>query len=130
MKSAVMRISTDIAEAYIEEGILFTKFSVLAIELKPLKKHQAEVIAAFGHLLPLPSIVEMPEGSKTPDKEVRDYTASPESTSFVLSTAVIVPSAFMRTVANFYFKFVKMPTPTKLFGDVPSAIEWSKQFIK
>lgn len=130
MESAVTRINTDIAEVYVEEGILFTNFTVSAIELEPLKKHQAEVNAAFGHLLPLPSIVQVPEGSKSASKEVRDYTASPESTRTTLSTAVIVSSAFMRTVANFYFKFAKMPMPTKLFSDVPSAIEWSKQFVK
>jgi hypothetical protein len=125
-----MRINTGIAEAYIEEGILFINFTVLEIELEPLKKHQAEVVAAFGHLLPLPSIVQVPTGSKSANKEVRDYTTSQANTNIILSTAVIVSSAFMRTVANFYFKFAKMPTPTKLFGDVPSAIEWSKQFIK
>lgn len=130
MSSETIRISTDIGEVYIEDGILFTTFTTTEIELLPLKKHQAEINAAFGHLLPLPNITQVPEGTKSPPKEVRDYTASVESNAYSLSSAVIVPSAFMRTVANFYFKFVKMPIPTKLFGDIPSAIAWSKQFIK
>lgn len=126
----VIVLSTDIADIEVKDGVLYMRFRVENIELEPLKKHNLVLNATFGHLYPMPFIVEASPASKGVSKEVRDYSALPENADRMSCMAVIVHSAFTRMIANLFMKFARMNTPTQMFSDIDSARVWVKKFIK
>ena len=126
----IIDLNTDIAEIELKDGVLYLRFTVEDIELGPLKKHNADINAAFGHLYPMPFIIEASPTSKGVSKEVRDYSALPENADRMTCMAVIVHSSFTRMVANLFMKFARMSTPTQLFSDIEAAKKWAKTFIK
>ena len=130
MDKQVLQISTDIADVHIDEGVLYIQFLVDVIELVPLKKHNAELDLAFANLFPLPFVIMSTTTAKGVEKEVRDYSNSAENIARMTCMAVLVPSTFMRMIANLFMKFVKMPIPMQLFTDKAAAMSWAKTFIK
>ena len=130
MNQEIIKITTNIAEVTVENSILYMRFTVENIDLEPLKKHNATINAAFGHLYPLPFIIEASPTSRGVSKEVRDYSALPENAGRMSCMAVIIHSAFTRTIANLFMKFARISTPTQMFSNLDLAKEWAKTFIK
>lgn len=126
----IVDLSTEIAEIVVKDGVLYMRFIVEDIELEPLKKHNLVLNATFGHLYPMPFIIEALPASKGVSKEVRDYSALPENADRMSCMAVIVHSAFTRMIANLFMKFARLDTPTQMFSDLDSAYVWAKKFIK
>lgn len=126
----IVDLSTEIAEIAVKDGVLYMRFTVENIELEPLKKHNLVLNATFGHLYPMPFIIEASSASKGVSKEVRDYSALPENADRMSCMAVIIHSAFTRMIANLFMKFARLNTPTQMFTDLGSASVWAKKFIK
>jgi hypothetical protein len=61
------------------------------------------------------------------DKASRDYLAG-EGAKNTLSRAFVVEKAQGRLQLNFFIETNKQPVPTKIFDDLESATEWSRQF--
>ena len=59
--------------------------------------------------------------------EARAYAAQQANRTRV-ATAVLVDSAATRLLYNLYIKFNKPQTPTRMFNDEESAVEWLKSF--
>jgi hypothetical protein len=61
------------------------------------------------------------------DKKSRDFLAG-EGAKNTLSRAFVVEKEQGKLQLNFFIETNKQPVPTKIFDDLASAFEWSKQF--
>lgn len=120
---------TNMAEIYIEDGVMHVYLTQETMELEPLKKHMATLKAHFLEHLPIPSVINNGKTKATP-KEVRDYLASDEVGSILSSTALVVSSAITKIAVNLFLQFSKPKYPVKMFTDPEAALEWVKQFKK
>ncbi len=64
------------------------------------------------------------------DKEVRIFSASPESNIYTLADAIAYVSLAQKLIANFYIQYNKPSVPTKAFPTKEEALEWLKSFTK
>ena len=64
------------------------------------------------------------------DKEVRIFSASPESNIYTLADAIAYVSLAQKLIADFYIKYNKPAVPTRDFPTKEEAIEWLKTLIK
>jgi hypothetical protein len=120
---------TNMAEVYIEDGIMHIYLTQETMELEPLKKHMATLKAHFSEHLPMPSVVNNGKTKSTP-KNVRDYLASDEVGEILSSSALVVNSALTKIAVNLFLQFSKPKYPVKMFTDTESAIKWVSQFKK
>jgi hypothetical protein len=120
---------TNIAEVYIEDGILHVYLAQETMELEPLKKHMAAVKVHFAEHLPIPSVINNGK-TKTASKEVRDYLASDEVGEIISSSAIVVNSLITKIAVNIFFQFSKPKYPVKMFTDPEAALKWVMQFKK
>lgn len=60
--------------------------------------------------------------------EARAFSASAEASRNRVAEAMLVNSVATRLTANFYIRFNKPLTPTRIFTDEQKAIEWLKKF--
>ncbi len=63
------------------------------------------------------------------DKPAREYLASEEGTEGLSATAIIVDSAFSRSLGNFFLIVNKTKMPVKIFSNIPQAKKWLQQYI-
>jgi hypothetical protein len=56
--------------------------------------------------------------------------ASPEYALKRIATAIIIKALASRLMANFFIKFNKPPTPTRLFNSEEAAMEWLRQYAE
>jgi hypothetical protein len=61
------------------------------------------------------------------DKASRDFMAG-EGAKNTLSRAFVVEKLQGKLQLNFFIETNKQPVPTRIFGNLEEAIEWSKQF--
>jgi len=66
----------------------------------------------------------------TVSSEARTFIASKELTSDRMAAAFVTKSLANRIVGNFFIKFNKPATPTKLFSEEALAMEWLWQQIE
>lgn len=64
------------------------------------------------------------------DKEVRIFSASPESNIYTLADAIAYVSLAQKLIADFYIQNNKPSVPTKAFPTKEEAIQWLKDFSK
>jgi hypothetical protein len=60
--------------------------------------------------------------------EAREFAASEEASKNRIAEAILVNSVATRLTANFYIRFNKPRTPTRIFTDEQKAIEWLRKF--
>ena len=119
----------NVTVSLLEEGILH-------IHLKPHTE-----ITMTDALLALEAMEKLSGGKKRPvfidagefssvDKEVREFSASPESNIFTIADAIAYDNIAQKLVAGFYLVQNKPTVPTKLFADKAEAMLWLKTFIK
>lgn len=63
-------------------------------------------------------------------REARELGARPESYQLQIAAALVVTSVSNRLIGNFIIRFYKPPVPTRLFGDMDSALDWLKSCMK
>lgn len=61
-------------------------------------------------------------------KAAQDYLASKEVTDLNIAMAILTSSLMTVLVANFFIKFKKPATPTKMFKSKKKAIKWLLSF--
>jgi hypothetical protein len=64
---------------------------------------------------------------KNSTKEARDFLAN-EGTEGISANAILVESTGFKMMANFYIMVNKPKSPTRMFTDQESALEWLSQF--
>jgi hypothetical protein len=120
---------TKISNVYVENGMLYTTYTVPHIHLEDAKQDIALIKAAFADFLPLPLVIDNRQ-VKTTSKEVRDYFASDEASSMVNCSAIVLNSTLAKISINLFLQFSKPKYPVKMFTDVESAVKWASQFKK
>ncbi len=63
-------------------------------------------------------------------REARENSIKIEPRYPGIAMAIVADSVAYRLIANFYLKINKPKTPSKIFKDIPSAVEWLKGFIE
>ena len=66
----------------------------------------------------------------TVSSEAKALIASKEFSFDRLAAAFVTRSLANRLIGNFFIKFNKPPTPTKLFSEEEPAIEWLKELVE
>jgi hypothetical protein len=69
-------------------------------------------------------------GSFTVQEDARALLASKQFTEKRKAAALVTPGLANRIVGNFFIRFNKPATPTKLFNDEVSALLWLKEQMK
>ncbi len=62
-------------------------------------------------------------------REARENSIKMEPLFPGSATALIADSVAYRLIANFYLKIQKPKSPNKIFKDVPSAVNWLKNYL-
>jgi hypothetical protein len=89
-----------------------------------------ELIAAgkeLGRGKPVRNLIVLGEHA-TADPEAREYAATKEAAKYRRADAFVIKSLAQRIVANFYLKFNKPFTPTKVFSSEDCAEAWLMHF--
>ena len=86
-----------------------------------------EAIGKLGEGKKYPVFIDCEEFSSV-DKEVRVFSASPESNIYTLAEAIAYDSLAHKLISNFYIKYNKPSVPTKIFSNKEEAIAWLKTF--
>jgi hypothetical protein len=118
---------TGIADCYVENGVLFTIFTVKEMTLDQLKEHNRIVKSEFADVLPLPSLVDSRVIINS-SKEVRDYGAKESGDS--VAVAVLLGSTLNKIAMNLFMTFSKPKYPIKAFNDQATALKWLEQYKK
>jgi hypothetical protein len=87
-----------------------------------------EAMGKLGGEKKLPVLIDAGEFVSI-DKEVRIFSASPESNIYTLADAIAYVSLAQKLIADFYIKYNKPVVPTKDFPSKEDAIEWLKTFV-
>lgn len=119
-------LQTPVAEVHLEDGILYTRLTNPSITLDDAKEHIRLSKERYGHLMPLPTIVDTTL-SRNVSKEARDYFASADVSALTSCSAILLQSAFSRIAGNLFLQFNKPKYPTKLFTDKAKAIAWIRE---
>lgn len=91
-----------------------------------------EMSAAFREIAKGEKFAVLLDATKpfTVSPEARTFIASKELTSDRMAAAFVTRSLANRIVGNFFIKFNKPATPTKLFSEEAPAIEWLKEIVE
>lgn len=105
-----------------------TIFEGVEIELEDVM----EMAAAFRKLSQGQKFAVLLDATNpfTLSSEARNMIASKELTSDRMAAAFVTRSLANKLVGNFFIKFNKPATPTKLFSDEASAMEWLREIVK
>ena len=111
---------------HIEEGILhcyYKKIDVLDIDVAKIGVRDR---IEFSNNVSYPCLFDIRETNEI-TKDARDYLAK-EGNELVTASAIVVSSAILRVIANFFIKVNRPVNPTRLFTDRETAVEWLKEF--
>ena len=122
------KVVTSVSEMYIDDdGILRIKvIKGVIISLEKMKEH----LDASAKLLNGRKALTLIEGASkfTMTEEANKYLASEKGAENRIAAAFITNSFFNKVWFNFYLKFNKPVTPTKMFNSEENAISWLKSF--
>lgn len=124
---AIDYIETETAILELRDGYLYIAFKKDAeIELEHViaNKEAREKIQQGKKMLVLGDIRYMWHISKA----AQDYLASKEVTNLNIAMAILTSSLMTVLLANFFIKFKKPATPTKMFKNEEKAIKWLLSF--
>lgn len=122
------KVVTSVSEMYIDDdGILRIKvIKGVVISLEKMKEH----LEASAKLLKGGKALTLIEGASkfTMTEEANKYLASVKGAENRIAAAFVTNSFFNKVWFNFYLKFNKPVTPTKMFNSEENAIIWLKSF--
>lgn len=122
------RTENAVAEFWIEDGILFSKFRDGAlVDLEAAR----DCVLTRNRILKdrtLPLLLDV-RGLKELTKAGRDYLGSPECMKGTSAGVLLTNnSIFVRTIANIFFRLATPPIPHRMFSDEKKALEWLGHF--
>ncbi|HEY9082700.1 MAG TPA: hypothetical protein VIN73_05150 [Vicingaceae bacterium] len=124
---AIDYIETETAILELREGYLYIAFKedvIVELEHVIANKEAREKIQQGKKMLVLGDIRKMWHISKA----AQDYLASKEVTNLNIAMAILTSSLMTVLLANFFIKFKKPATPTKMFNNEEKAIKWLLSF--
>lgn len=124
---AIDYIETETTILELREGYLYIAFKKDAeVELEHViaNKEAREKIQQGKKILVLGDIRKVWHISKA----AQDYLASKEVTNLNIAMAILTSSLMTALLANFFIKFKKPATPTKMFNNEEKAIKWLLSF--
>ncbi|MDT8412810.1 MAG: hypothetical protein RQ875_10130 [Vicingaceae bacterium] len=124
---AVDYIETETAVLELRNNYLFIVFkedSVVELEHVVANKEAREKLQQGKKMLVLGDIRKIWHISK----EAQDYLASKEVTDLNIAMAILTNSMTTVLLANFFIKFKKPATPTRMFKNEKKAIKWLLSF--
>jgi len=89
------------------------------------------IVEAMGKLSKgkkMPVLIDAGEFTSI-DKEVRVFSASPQSNIYTIADAIAYYSLAQKMIADFYITHNRPTVPTKAFSNKTEAIDWLKSFI-
>jgi hypothetical protein len=110
----------------IKDGIVYIqRLARVQYVLDNFKKTiEARLNYTEGHSFP---VIIFGQEMISMDKASRDFLSG-DGAKNTLSRAFVVEKEQGKLQLNFFIETNKQPVPTKIFNDLESAIEWSKQF--
>ena len=109
---------------------------ILHIHIKPHADLQlddaaeiVEIMGKAGNGKKFPVLIDAGEFANI-DKEVRVFSASPESNIYTIADAIAYHSFAQKLIAGFYMKYNQPVVPTQVFADKAEAVKWLKTFLK
>lgn len=132
MKSSqTFDLSTDYADVYYEDGILYTILNDKRNEtLDMVKAHMVKALKVFEKKLPAPNLVTIGVSTQS-SKEVRTYIASDEMKKICTATAIVMTNKGLASmIGNLFLKIHKPTYPTSFFSKKEKAIAWLQQHKK
>lgn len=122
------KVVTSVSEMFIDDdGILrITVIEGAIVSLEKMKEH----LEASSKLLEGRKALTLVEGAFKFDmsKEASELLASEKGAENRIAAAFVTNSFFNKVWFNFYLKFNKPVTPTKMFNSVDKALVWLKTF--
>jgi hypothetical protein len=119
--------TTEIAELYYKNEILYIIFNCADMSLAQAKSHIIDLEREFKSVLPALSIANI-SALKNPSKEARDYLGTPEVVTLLKANGIVANSTLPKIIGNLYLMFSKPSIPTKIFTDEAAAVAWLQQF--
>lgn len=125
--NTINKIKTSTANHYIENDILYIIFNDGAVvDLEEIKASKAarlelqnsESMLVFVDIRNLFNVTV----------EARKYAAEDENSKYSIAMAILVNSLPTRLLTNFFIKFNKPKTPTKMFTSKDKALTWLENF--
>src|SRR6266498_4365148 len=107
--------NTDVAEAYMDEGIMIVKFKIKKFDLDAAKITVSKRLEASNGVS-YPVMIDARQVQSI-TKEARDYFASEKGVSLLLACALILDSVLGKFLGNFFLQINKPKTPLKIFID-------------
>lgn len=129
MEEIITHIETKTANLFFEDNVLHIVFKQdAAVDLEDVVENkEARLALQQGKkALVLGDIREVWQLSK----EAQNYLASEEVTNLNIAMAILTNSLTTVLTANFFIKFKKPKTPTKMFSSKKEALEWLLAFEK
>lgn len=123
------RIELEIASLWMrQDGIMVVHISdIRPIELADaMEIVKAEGVLSKGRKVP---ILHLFDKDTLPGKEVREYSASPESSTYCSAEAFVANTLAQKILGNFYVRINKPSVPSKMFLTEEEAIEWLTFFL-
>jgi len=124
MKEVIL--DNDVIEVSVDDGIMWGRFKVKIFDFEAAKVAVATRIEACKGQ-PYPLLIDARYVSSI-TKEARDYFASPEGTSLVIASCLVLDSVLGRFLGNFFLQISKPKVPLKLFTNTEDAVSWLQQF--
>lgn len=124
---AINYIETETAILELRDGYIYASFKKDAeIELNHViaNKEAREKLQQGKKMLILGDIRKVWHVSKA----AQDYLASKEVTDLNIAMAILTNSLMTVLLANFFIKFKKPATPTKMFKNEAKAVKWLLSF--
>jgi len=120
-------IETSIGTHYIDDDVLHIIFkdgAVVDVE-DMLESKQARIDLQKGK--PMKILVDS-RGLFQITKEAREVAAEEENAEMSIAMAIVTSSLGTRLLTNFFIKFNKPVSPTKMFDSKERGLEWLKSF--
>ncbi|MCE3259709.1 MAG: hypothetical protein K0S12_1350 [Bacteroidetes bacterium] len=88
-----------------------------------------EAMAKIGSGKKFPVLIDAGEFASV-DKEVREFSASPEANLYTLADAIAFCNLGQKLIAKFYIEHNHPSVPTEIFANKQDAINWLKRFVR
>ena len=123
----ITKIETSIGTHYIENDVLYIIFKDGAdVDLEGiLESKQARIDLQQGN--PMKILVDL-RGLFHISKEAREVAAEDQHADMSIAMALVSNSLGTRMISNFFIKFNKPKSPTKMFTNKDKALLWLNEF--
>lgn len=121
------RVSNEISEFWIENGILCAQFRDGALVDLDAAKDSVRIRDGLLNGRVMPILLDI-RGLRELTKGAREYLSSPECLKMTSAGVLLTNnSLFVRTLANIYFRLAQPNMPHRMFADREAALHWFEQ---